>query len=148
MPTTSDFTPTGLCLEGPYENDRNGENSDLYKAIIREAFGVKDVICGHHLVYEIEDKRADGFAYQIIEEIPSADTLIFDHAVAKRLWGDAWQANLTALALTPVKDGARDKLLGDLYRNRPFPITVIGDAGHPEAQAQAVATLKAKAGMV
>ena len=118
MPTTNDFTPTGLCLEGPYENDRNAENSETYKAIIREAFGVKDVICGHHLVYEIEDKRADGFAYQVIEEIPSADALIFDHAVAKKIWGDAWQTNLTTLALTPVKDGQRDTLLKHLYRSR------------------------------
>lgn len=118
MGTKQDFTPTGLCLEGPYENDRNGENSDLYKAIIREAFGVKDVICGHHLVYEVEDKRADGFTYQIIEEIPSADTLIFDHAVAKKIWGDAWLTNLTLLAQVPVAGGQRDRLLRSLYEAR------------------------------
>lgn len=116
MTTTTDFTPTGLKLEGPYENDRNGENSTLYKAIIREAFGVTDVICGHHLVYEVEDKRADGFTYQIIEEIPSADTLIFDHNVAKKIWGNAWQDNLVKLALEPC--ATRDKLLGQLWEAR------------------------------
>jgi uncharacterized membrane protein len=116
MSTVTDCTPTGLKLEGPYENDRNAENSNLYKAIIREAFGVTDVICGHHLVYEVEDKRADGFTYQIIEEIPSADALIFDHGVAKKLWGDNWQAHLTKLALEPTE--TRDKLLGELYYGR------------------------------
>lgn len=118
MGTKNDFTSTGLCLEGPYENDRNGENSDLYKAIIREAFGVKDVICGHHLVYEIEDKRADGFTYQIIEEIPSADALIFDHGVAKKIWGTNWQEVLIHLATVPVKGGERDKRLRELYFSR------------------------------
>jgi len=63
MSTATDNTPTGLRIEGAYENDRNGENSELFKAIIREVYGVKDVICGHHLVYQVEDKRADGFAY-------------------------------------------------------------------------------------
>src|SRR5690349_17934450 len=109
MSTATDCTPTGLKLEGPYENDRNAENSNLYKAIIREAFGVTDVICGHHLVYEVEDKRADGFVYQIIEEIPSADALIFDHGVAKKIWGDKWRDNLVKLALEPTE--TRDELL-------------------------------------
>lgn len=116
MSTTTDFSPTGIKLEGAYENDRNMENNELYKAIIREAYGVTDVICGHHLVYQTEEKRSDGFTYQIIEEIPSADALIFDHDVAKKIWGSHWRKNITALALEPVE--TRDKLLGDLYRNR------------------------------
>lgn len=116
MTTATDFTPTGLKIEGAYENDRNVENNALYKAIIREAYGVQDVICGHHLVYEVEDKRDDGFTYQIIEEIPSADALIFDHKVAKKLWPDHWQECLTKLALEPVE--TRDKLLGQLFYGR------------------------------
>lgn len=118
MTTATDFTPTGIKIEGAYENDRNVENNELYKAIIREAYGVTDVICGHHLVYQTEEKRADGFTYQIIEEIPSADALIFDHAVARKVWPDNWQDNLTRLALTPVENGERDKLLADLYHGR------------------------------
>jgi hypothetical protein len=116
MSTRDDFTPTGLKIEGAYENDRNGENSDLFKAIIREVYGVKDVLCGHHLVYAVEEKRPDGFTYQLIEEIPSADTLIFDHDCAKKLWGSAWQKNLTLLALQPPE--TRDQLLKILYEAR------------------------------
>lgn len=118
MSMQADFTPTGLKLEGPYENDRNAENAALYKAIIREVYGVTDVICGHHLVYEKEDKRSDGFTYQIIEEIPSADALIFDHSAARKLWGESYLDTLARLAREPTE--TRDKLLGELYaaRNR------------------------------
>lgn len=116
MTTKTDFTPTGIKLEGPYENDRNGENADLYKAIIREAYGVTDVICGHHLVYQVEDKRPDGFVYTFVEEVPSADTLIFDHAVAEKLWGPAYKEVLMKLACEPI--ATRDALLADFYYGR------------------------------
>jgi hypothetical protein len=112
-----DFTPSGLKVEGPFENDRNEASRELFKAIIREVYGVQDVIIAHHLTYEAEEKRADGFTYQVVEEIPSADTLIFDHNVAKKIWGDKWELNLSRLALTPCPN--RDKLLADLYYSRP-----------------------------
>lgn len=117
MSTKTDFTPSGIKLEGPYENDRNGENADLYKALIREAYGVTDVICGHHLVYQVEDKRSDGFTYTFVEEIPSADTMIFDHKVAQKIWPTCWKAVLVKLALEPIE--TRDALLGTLYYGRP-----------------------------
>src|SRR5579862_3341117 len=101
MPRSSDYTPTGLKIEGAYENDRNAESADCFKAVIREAFGVKDVIIAHHLVYEKEETREDGFAYQIVEEIPSADSLIFDHGVAKKIWGNGWKKILRTLAVEP-----------------------------------------------
>lgn len=116
MTTATDNTPTGLKIEGAYENDRNTENSALYKAIIREAYGVTDVICGHHLVYEVREKRADGFIYEQIQEIPSADALIFDHEVAEKIWGPNFHGVLMALACEPV--ATRDKLLGELYHSR------------------------------
>lgn len=116
MSTKTDFTPSGIRQEGPYENDRNGENSETYKAIIREAYGVTDVICGHHLVYQVEDKRADGFTYTFVEEIPSADTLIFDHDVAKKIWGAGYKSILVHLALEPT--ATRDELLTRLFTSR------------------------------
>lgn len=109
-----DFTPTGIKIEGAYENDRNADASDLFKAIIRKVYGngkKMDVIIAHHLVYVTVENR-DGFDYQIVEEIPSADALIFDHEVAKTLWPIFWKENLTKLALEPVE--TRDKLLCEL----------------------------------
>ena len=115
MSTAQDFTPNGLKLQGPYENDRNAEHNETYKAIIREAYGVTDVICAHHLVYVKVEKR-DGFDFQIVEEVPSADTLIFDHDVAQKIWPTSWKVVLVKLALTPIAQ--RDALLTDLYNNR------------------------------
>jgi hypothetical protein len=103
------FTPTGIKLEGPYENTRNTLHADLYKAIIREVYGVTDVIIAHHIVFVREDHRSDGFAYQIVIEVPSADTLIFDHDVACKLWPRTWQDKLPMLALAPIEK--RDALL-------------------------------------
>lgn len=110
-----DFTPAGTKINGAWENDRNALAAGLFKSIIREACGVTDVIVAHHLVYVNEEKR-DGFNYEIVEEIPSADTLIFDHDIAKRIWGDEWRAALTRLALEPAE--TRDVLLAHLYTNR------------------------------
>lgn len=111
-----DFTPTGVKIDGAYENDRNAESADLFKAIIREAFGVQDVIIAHHLVYVTQEKRADGFMYQLVEEIPSADSLIFDHDVAAKIWGPGFKDVLSRLAQEPV--ATRDKLMGELYAAR------------------------------
>lgn len=113
--TDKDFTQKGMRLEGAYENDRNAQSADVFKAIIRTVYGVKDVIIGHHLVYAKEEIHDDGFSYEIVEEIPSADTLIFDHEVAKILWPDCWQDNLVKLALTPIAN--RDDVLASLLHN-------------------------------
>lgn len=111
-----DYTVTGLKIEGQYENDRNQDNHDLYKDIIREAYGVQDVIIGHHLVYQTEYKNTDGFVYQLVEEIPSADSLIFDHEVAQKIWGKKYRVILSKLAMEPVE--TRDALLKKLFYSR------------------------------
>lgn len=113
MSKEKDFTPTGVCIEGQYENDRNADSMELFKAIIREVYGVQDVIIGHHLIYVTEDKRPDGFTYQVVEEIPSADALIFDHAAAKKLWGVRWKKALTKLAMEPRE--TREQVLSEMY---------------------------------
>lgn len=111
-----DFTPAGTRIEGQYENDRNAQSAELFKDIIREAYSVHDVIIAHHLVYVTEEKRADGFAYQIVEEIPSADALMFDHDVARKIWGEGFKDILVRLALEPCE--TRDTLLSELYYAR------------------------------
>lgn len=116
MGTKNDYTSTGLKIEGNYENDRNSENSQLFKDIIREAYCVEDVIIGHHLIYEKRDKRDDNFTYEVVQEIPSADALIFDHAVAKIIWGKDWLSVLQQLVAEPIE--TRDKLLSELYYGR------------------------------
>lgn len=114
-----DHTSIGTRIEGAYENDRNSENSECWKAVVREAFAVTDVICGHHIVYQVEEKRGDGFTYTFVQEIPSADALIFDHDVARKIWGDGWQHCLTQLALEPIE--SRDALFATMYQARVRP---------------------------
>jgi uncharacterized membrane protein len=116
MPNYADYTPTGVKIEGAYENDRNAAGADCFKKILREAFDVTDVIVGHHLIYVYEDKRDDGFTYQIVEELPSADALIFDHDIARKIWGEDWKAKLQRLAIEPVE--TRDALLSEMYHAR------------------------------
>jgi hypothetical protein len=112
-----DFTPTGVRIEGAYENDRNQDSRELFQDIIREVYGVQDVIIGHHLVYQTEYKDEDGFTIQLVEEIPSADALIFDHAVIGKLFGEVEKnAVLTRLALEPCE--TRDAVLKELYYGR------------------------------
>lgn len=112
----ADFTPTGLKVEGQYENDRNAKNRDLFAAMIKEAYGADQVIIAHHLVYVAVDKRNDGFEYQIVEEIPSADTLIFDVVAAEKIWGERWRVILPQLSVMSTED--RDKYVKHLYYNR------------------------------
>lgn len=116
MTTTADYTQTGLRIVGSFENDRNAESSQLFKDIIREVFNVTDVIIAHHLVYVIADKHPDGFDYQVVEEIPSADALIFNHDIARKLWGTYFMEILRHLACEPIE--TRDKVLGQLYYGR------------------------------
>lgn len=115
-----DFTPTGLKIEGAWENDRNQNKRDLFKAIIREVYGAQDVIVAHHLAYVAQEERVeDGrqYHYEQVEEIPSADTLIFDHDAARKLWGEAHYLNVLArLAMEPV--ACRDDVLEQLYKQR------------------------------
>ena len=117
MSTSTDYTPTGTKIEGAYENDRNAEHAALYKAIVREVYNVKDVIVGHHIVYQLEEKGTDGFTYTFTEEVPSADTLLFDHEAAKKIWGDKWQDMLVKLALTPA--AGREAVFEEAYYSRP-----------------------------
>lgn len=121
------ITETGLRIEGNYENQRNADNSELFKAVIREAFGVTDVIVAHHLVYVTEELRSDSFKYQIVEEIPAADTLLFDHEIAKKLWGEDYLQVLQQLAIQPCE--TRDHFFRQLYLSRGTSNAALPQAG-------------------
>lgn len=114
--TDHDYTPQGTKIEGQYENDRNAENTKLFSDIIKEAYEVDQVIVAHHLVYVKQDTDPNGFKIQIVEEIPSADSLIFDHEVAEKIWGPDFLKILADLATTPLPQ--RDEKLASLYYNR------------------------------
>lgn len=92
-----------------HENHRNSKNGGLYEAILREAFpDVSMVACAHHIFF----KRSDG----AVEELPSADALIFDHGIAQKIWGSSFPEVLERLASQPVPE--RDLLLRELFEGR------------------------------
>jgi hypothetical protein len=78
-----------------YENHRNTVHAQLYTDVINTAFGPQDVIVGHHLTFEQHGN------IKTENEVPSADTLLFDTEVARRVFGDAdWRNVLQRLAIT------------------------------------------------
>jgi hypothetical protein len=92
------------------ETKRNVDNIDIFEAMIRAACdGVTFVAAGHHIMFMQT-------GYPIPGEVPSADALIFDHEVAKVVWGDRYRDILTKLALEPTE--TRDALLRQLYYTR------------------------------
>lgn len=115
-----------LRMEGTYENIRNRLHKDLFVAILKEVFidsmpDPDDVMIAHHLTVVRQDIGVDAATgrtthVEVVEEYPSADTLIFDHEVAKKLWGHRWKAVLMQLAWEPVE--TRDDLLAKLYYGR------------------------------
>lgn len=91
------------------ENNRNTDNEALFRDMITAAYpDCTLVVSGHHVFY----KRGD-----VTEEIPSADALIFDHTIAKAVWGEEkYLATLATLAIIPAE--ARDAALRELYNTR------------------------------
>lgn len=89
------------------ENERNARNRALYTDIIKEVYGADQVGIGHHLMFSVNGE---------IDEQPSADTMIFDHHVAKKIWGDEWSSVLMQLAVVPIAE--RDLMVAQLYYAR------------------------------
>jgi hypothetical protein len=86
-----------------YEGQRNRKNAALYERMIKLAYGANNaVIVGHHLTFE-----ADG-NLETENEIPAADTLLFDHEVMTALFGDGAIEVMKELASVNVE--YRDEL--------------------------------------
>lgn len=65
------------------ENARNKRNAALYVDLLHRAYGCKqDVLIGHHLNFQMHGDITS------INEVPSADTLLFDHDVMDKIFGE------------------------------------------------------------
>lgn len=121
MSTHHHFTPNGMKVYQGYENDRNMAMEGLIEDIVREVFGARKCIVAHHITFVLEETRTDPrsgleYQHQLVQELPCADGLIFDHDIACKLWGDCYLEVLQRLACEPV--ATRDKLLRELYYGR------------------------------
>lgn len=86
------------------ENQRNHRNHLLYQRLMRLALGECDLLVAHHLTFTYKDEEPN--------EIPSADTLIFDIELMKKVFGTRAQDVTSHLAALNVD--ARDAML-DVY---------------------------------
>lgn len=69
-----------------FEDHRNRTHAALYTRLIQKAFGEDtDVLVGHHICFEKHGQISTE------EEIPSADTLLFDHDIMYAVFGEQWQ---------------------------------------------------------
>jgi hypothetical protein len=88
------------------EGKRNRANADLYLDMLRIAYpGEKlDVIVGHHICFEFDGDISTE------NEIPAADTLLFDHEIMGRIFGKD-KARSLMHALVDLPDAKREDYL-------------------------------------
>lgn len=81
-----------------YEQSRNKAHAALYERMLRLCFGESTalaVLVGHHIGFEFDSDLSTE------NEIPSADTLIFDHYIMERVFGSKYVAIMAELASIP-----------------------------------------------
>lgn len=97
------------------ENDRNVKSHAIFERVLKTAFGENEVVLvGHHFVI-----APDGDITKGVNELPSADTIIFDHVIMNRVFGAAYVNVMMACARKPVED--RDEEL-EKWLNTYAPI--------------------------
>lgn len=106
-----------------YENERNTRNHQLYERLVRKAFGADtNVLVVHHITFQVAGGEPN--------EIPSADTLMFDHVLMRKVFGEDYSEVMASLALSPVE--TRDKVLMNYielleHHGSAFPNLTISD---------------------
>lgn len=82
-----------------YEQNRNHTHAALYTRILQLAGIGKNiaVLVGHHIGFEFNGD------IETENEIPSADTLIFDHDIMSRVFGSNCVAIMAELATIPAE---------------------------------------------
>lgn len=106
------------------ENDRNTHRGGLFIDLIKAAFGVNEVVMvGHHFVFEPTESMQK-LDLTKLNEIPSADTMMFDHDIMLAVFGPIAREIMPALAKLPVSSGARDDLLQKVLAVRFNPCQI------------------------
>jgi hypothetical protein len=112
------------------EGRRNREHAALFAGLITRAYGTTfELFVGHHVAFKARHQNLT-----TENEIPSADTLIFDHEIMKEVFGDKYLGVLVQLAQVPC--GQREELLsklmlevaGEVKELCPFALMAQGDS--------------------
>lgn len=92
------------------ENDRNTHHGQVFIDLIKRAFGEREVVMvGHHFVFEPQEAMAALDLTQL-NEIPSADTMIFDHDIMGAVFG-AERAQTIMLECARTRCDERDAVV-------------------------------------
>lgn len=102
------------------ENDRNTHHGQVFIDLIRRAFGADEVVMvGHHFVFEPKGAM-EALDLTKLNEIPSADTMIFDHDIMGAVFGDERaKALMVQCALT--RPDERDALIAEALKSLDAP---------------------------
>jgi|ERR1700721_2747195 len=92
------------------ENVRNKHNAVLYTAMIKIAYPGVEVLIGHHLTFEVPGNL------KTENEIPSADTMIFDYHTMEAIFGSDALELMGDLAQCSVPK--RDQMLHMVFTRR------------------------------
>lgn len=77
-----------------YEVDRNHRAKTVFQALLRRAYGPgSTVIISHHLTVMCSKG--------VVHEIPSADTILFDHDIMHKVFGTEAPSKMVVLAKLP-----------------------------------------------
>jgi len=91
------------------ENERNTQHGMIFIDLIKRAFGVDEVVMvGHHFVFEPKDSMLK-LDLTKLNEIPSADTILFDHDIMREVFGEKALPLMIECAKVPVAQ--RDLLI-------------------------------------
>lgn len=94
-----------------FEGKRNRTNAMLYAALITKAYGTEfEMFIGHHLAY-----KPQASAIVTLDEIPSADTLLFDHEIMRANFGPRYIEVMQQLVAQPCEE--RERLLERLLQS-------------------------------
>jgi hypothetical protein len=84
------------------ENTRNHTNHKIFERLLRAGTGATNTLIAHHCTFSLEGQEPN--------EVPSADTLMFDHTIMKNAFGDiAYRDVMISLVMEPVE--SRDRML-------------------------------------
>jgi hypothetical protein len=89
------------------ENQRNRDNAELFTEMLKVAFPGRNihVMSSHHICFMLDCN------FHTIDEIPSADALMFDHAIMGRVFGKNRAIRLMSYLATLPPGQKRDSAL-------------------------------------
>lgn len=94
-----------------FEAGRNRTHAAMYERLVKAAYGGARVatMTGHHVAFELDGNIATE------NEIPSADTLLFDHTIMRATFGAQAIFVMQRLAEEPAE--RRDALLQEILQD-------------------------------